>query len=79
MQYSGLLKDPRWLHKREDILIIDKYKCFMCGCPFNLHVHHLKYTGKPWEAPDDDLVTLCRFHHDEIHSPIRNAQASIAV
>ena len=26
-----------------------------------------KYTGKPWEAPNEDLITLCEWHHDEEH------------
>lgn len=28
-----------------------------------LHVHHIKYKGEPWEANDKDLITLCEMCH----------------
>lgn len=28
-----------------------------------LHVHHIKYRGEPWEAKDEDLITLCEMCH----------------
>jgi hypothetical protein len=64
MAYSDLLKDPRWQKKRLKIFERDKFRCTECGCEQNtLHVHHIKYSGKPWEAPDYLLVTLCESCH----------------
>lgn len=65
MAYADLLKDPRWQKKRLKIFERDKFRCKECGCEENtLHVHHIKYFGKPWEAPDDFLVTLCQGCHE---------------
>lgn len=64
--YSELLKDPRWQKKRLKIMERDDWMCKGCGSKTEtLHVHHLNYIwgGKPWEAEDDDLVTLCEDCH----------------
>lgn len=67
--YSDKLKDPRWQRRRLEILNRDDWKCLACGNHENtLHVHHKKYTGNPWEAPDEDLETLCeRCHNAEAY------------
>lgn len=71
--YYRLLKDDRWLDKREEILQRDDYKCFSCNHKADdlpplgnqLHVHHLIYKKdlNPWEYDNKDLITLC----DECH------------
>ena len=65
--YAELLKDPRWIKKRNEILTRDKNTCQFCGCQNRyLHVHHKRYIKglKPWEYDDDDLITLCERCHD---------------
>lgn len=62
--YSEMLKHPKWQKKRLEILERDKWCCVKCGdTETTLHIHHLKYTGKPWEAPAKDLSTLCADCH----------------
>jgi hypothetical protein len=62
--YSEMLKHPKWQKKRLEILERDNWCCVKCGdTETTLHIHHLKYTGKPWEAPKSDLVTLCAVCH----------------
>lgn len=64
-KYSDLLKDPRWQKKRLKIMERDGFKCQGCGNEEKtLHVHHLKYNGMPWEAPDNHLITLCENCHE---------------
>lgn len=67
MSYAAELADPRWKAKRKHILKRDEYACMFCDNTKNLHVHHIKYTGKAWEAPDDDLITLCNACHKAVH------------
>lgn len=67
MTYKTQLADPRWKAKRKRILERDEHKCLLCGNTKKLHVHHIEYTGKAWEAPDDDLVTLCAACHKVVH------------
>lgn len=64
MSYSELLKDPRWQKRRLEVMNQDNFTCQWCGDKeTTLNVHHFKYTGKPWEAPDGDLITICEDCH----------------
>jgi hypothetical protein len=65
--YSEKLKDPRWQKRRLEILNRDNWKCKCCKDEdTTLHVHHIKYTGNPWDAKDDDLITLCAHCHNYV-------------
>lgn len=60
MTYSDKLKSPKWQKKRLEVLSRDEFKCCLCSDEkTQLHVHHLKYTKDPWDAPLEDLETLC--------------------
>lgn len=68
--YADLLKSPHWQRKRLRILERDEWKCRMCDDTENpLHVHHKYYLkdAKPWEYPDDSLITFCDECHDNYH------------
>lgn len=53
-------KDPRWQKRRLEIMERDGFQCVACGSKTNeLHVHHKRYKGQPWQAKDDDMQTLC--------------------
>lgn len=67
MNYSELLKDPRWQKKRLKILERDKWTCQVCEEKTKtLHVHHLRYNKNPnpWEIDDNFLITLCVDCHE---------------
>ena len=66
MTYSELLKDPRWLKKRLEILQRDEWMCRRCyDSDTTLVVHHRRYISNllPWEYDDSLLVTLCEECH----------------
>lgn len=66
--YKELLKDPRWIKRRNEILTRDKNTCQFCGKSDRyLHIHHKVYEKgkKPWEYEDKDLITLCDRCHEE--------------
>lgn len=64
-RYSEFLRDPRWQKKRLEVLNRDGWRCLVCGSgDKELHVHHLKYSGRPWESDLGDLETLCFECHD---------------
>lgn len=69
--YVEKCKDSRWQQKRLKILERDRWKCSECGrMNLELHVHHLSYTGYPWDTPDDELITLCAMCHGYVHMGI---------
>jgi len=72
MEYKEKLKHPMWQMKRLKIMERDNFTCVHCrDNETTLHVHHKKYTGDPWEAPDEDLETVCEDCHsiiDDIES-----------
>jgi len=66
-QYHNHLKNPLWKQKRKEILERDNNKCTKCEATTFLEVHHLNYKGKPWEVPNEWLITVCKDCHAEIH------------
>lgn len=70
LTYTQQLLDPRWKAKRNLILQRDNFSCTVCSSTQNLNVHHIKYTGQAWEAPDKDLITVCNSCHMSIHKSI---------
>ena len=72
--YDDLLRTEEWKEKRNHILMRDGCQCQWCGSTTNLNVHHkyyLQYPNhrkvKPWNYPDDALITLCRDCHKKAH------------
>ena len=64
MNYRDKLKDPRWQKKRLEVFESDNFTCQYCGDnKTELHVHHKRYKGEPWEADMDDLITACSHCH----------------
>jgi len=75
MDYDDLLKDSRWRLKRRVILKRDNYTCTACGSKEKLCVHHTFYYQKPikpWEYPDNSLITLCETCHNDWHTHNEN-------
>lgn len=65
--YAEKLRDPRWQKMRLQILERDRFTCMLCGdMDTELHVHHAKYGGNPWEVEPEDLFTLCKHCHTEV-------------
>lgn len=65
VEYAEYLNSDEWKKKREARKQIDGYKCVLCGRPMDLQVHHLNYYRIFHEDVCRDLVTLCKYHHEE--------------
>lgn len=73
--YKELLKNPRWIKRRNEILTRDKNTCQFCGKSDRyLHVHHKRYEKgkKPWEYDDADLICICEKCHENITEDSRD-------
>lgn len=62
--YAEKLRKPAWQKRRLKVMERDNWTCQLCkSTERTLNVHHLKYTGEPHEAPDEDLITYCELCH----------------
>lgn len=76
MTYSEKLKDPRWQKKRLEIFNRDDWTCQKCkATDKTLVVHHLKYSGEPWEIENEYLKTLCESCHELSHDDVKVDEA----
>jgi 5-methylcytosine-specific restriction endonuclease McrA len=70
MKYEDQLQQIEWLVKRNQIIRKAGHKCSKCGDteePLQVH-HRVYYSGRmAWEYPDNELVCLCVYCHEEIH------------
>jgi hypothetical protein len=71
--YRAYLKTPYWREKRIHILRRAAVghripMCEVCGCHAPaIEVHHHIYDRMPWYEHDDDLIAVCRHHHETLH------------
>ncbi len=74
--YAGLLLSTEWRDKRKEILKRDQNKCRICNSTEELQVHHRQYHyslvlrkfRKPWEYPNNLLISLCKKCHKKGHN-----------
>lgn len=71
-RHHGQIKnDPRWKAARAAVLERDGYACRECGTTEQLEVHHIipleecLVTAPALAFDPDNLVTLCRPHHQQ--------------
>ena len=69
--YFDFIKSKYWGEVRKKVLIRDKRKCTKCGAKRFLHIHHKSYRNHYNEHEHlEDLITLCRECHGEVHKLI---------
>lgn len=56
--------------QRNRIYTRDGYRCVLCGCKYDLCIHHRKEVFKGGTNDDDILVTLCILCHIKQHPDI---------
>lgn len=64
--YNAYINSDVWREKRKKRLEIDGYKCLICDSNEGLEVHHMTYANLGQEDIKNDLVTLCKPHHEWI-------------
>jgi 5-methylcytosine-specific restriction endonuclease McrA len=56
---------------RARVLERDGHHCRWCGTTVGVEVHHILYRSGGGAGEDRNLITLCRVHHDHVHSDKR--------
>lgn len=65
-EYKAYLLSPAWKAKRKQALDHYGEKCAKCHRTKNLQIHHKTYINI-FNEPMEDLMVLCKRHHEEIH------------
>lgn len=65
-KYREYLNSEKWKMKRTDVLIRDNHLCQECNNKPAIDVHHKTYENL-YNEPLEDLISLCRECHTEIH------------
>lgn len=78
---SSQYRDSRWQRKRLEIMERDNWTCQSCGRSggVTLNVHHAYYEKgcKPWEYPNESLVTWCEECHEMYNRIIKRIQLQL--
>ena len=70
---------PEWARARRERLDLDGWRCRQCGRAGRLEVHHIVSLKDNGNHALDNLITLCREHHLDIHrQPVTENQAGWA-
>lgn len=81
MAYETWLKRKEWQEKKIRVLIRDNNKCQCSTCKtphLLLEVHHIEYLSydlKPWEYPDDMLISLCSGCHSKENTRTKSEES----
>lgn len=72
--YEEYLKSKHWQKvKRRFFSDPSRKKCAVCGIKHNLDLHHKTYENLGHEKLDD-LIPLCRAHHELVHEYLDKAK-----
>lgn len=69
MSYEQYLRTDHWLKVRDAAIRRANFRCALCNCEVNLHVHHRTYERLGRELPGD-LTVLCSACHDRFHETL---------
>lgn len=72
-EYHRYLNSPEWQVVRSRCLSKAGFQCSVCESKTDLQAHHLTYKNIFHEA-DEDLMALCRRHHELIESFIKHGK-----
>jgi 5-methylcytosine-specific restriction endonuclease McrA len=62
------LESKQYEELRRAILERDRWRCQSCGAMTNLEVHHQQFRSHSGGDIEENLITLCRDCHAEVHA-----------
>lgn len=66
-RYRKYIASDAWREKAEARKEFDGHKCALCGKTEGLQVHHIHYRTFMNENVEQDLITLCKDCHNDVH------------
>lgn len=79
MKYEDFLNTKFWKDQSLRVKARDGFSCRLCGQCKNIEAHHTSYKNNLFDVPDEDIITLCRSCHKELHDKKVDKQAVIRV
>jgi hypothetical protein len=67
LAYNNFINSPIWQGIKNKYWQTHARKCAACNSSKFIHLHHMVY-GQFGEEQEDDLIPLCKTHHDQYHS-----------
>lgn len=61
------MRSSTWANRRARYYKKHKKECFICKSTFQVGLHHITYKNLGNEK-DEDLIPLCWFHHEDLHT-----------
>lgn len=65
--YENFINSPEWAAIRNRYWRGHPKKCAVCDTASYIHLHHMVY-GEFGQEKDEDLIPLCKNHHEEYHA-----------
>jgi len=65
--YDNFINSSEWAAIKNRYWRTHSRTCAVCSTSKYIHLHHMVY-GQFGQEKDDDLIPLCREHHDEYHA-----------
>lgn len=66
VNYKLYIKSKKWSQRKKTYYKHHKKECVICGSKYEIGLHHISYKNLGKEH-DEDLVSLCWFHHSKYH------------
>jgi hypothetical protein len=78
--YRRQLKNPLWIVRRCERIILALGMCERCRDTDRINVHHKRYVDgrKAWQYSDDELEVLCRNCHRAEHGILKKSRGASA-
>lgn len=67
MTYRMYMGSAYWKRRKQVYFSRHGKQCAVCGEKQGVTLHHKRYDVSYGDEPDDALVALCPFHHQEFH------------
>jgi hypothetical protein len=65
-EYTAYINSPTWRQKRTEYFSARPRRCAVCGAT-KVDLHHMRYRWPLGSETLDDLIPLCREHHERVH------------
>lgn len=67
--YREYIKSRHWEARKDAYFETNARECSLCGSGARVELNHIYYGNFGFER-DEDLIALCRRHHEELHAEI---------